>query len=139
MPYDLILDINGALIKIQVKSAWFCKKTQNYVVDNRRTKTNRRKMIRENYIESDFDFALVYIEDLDVCYIFPSAVFISYGGAISLVEAEKRQRKPRSANYRESWDMIEEWASYRETDMRQSLKFGETLSNGNSEPSSQMR
>ena len=48
LPYDLVLDINGNFLKIQVKSAWFDETQQNYMVDNRRTKTNRRIMIREN-------------------------------------------------------------------------------------------
>ncbi|MCB0559991.1 MAG: hypothetical protein KDD09_13655 [Phaeodactylibacter sp.] len=44
LPYDLVLDVDGALIKVQVKSAWWDVKKGNYVVDNRRTKTNRRVM-----------------------------------------------------------------------------------------------
>ena len=46
LPYDLVLDVNSNLIKIQVKSAWFDSHKENYVVDNRRTRTNRRKMVR---------------------------------------------------------------------------------------------
>ncbi len=53
-PYDLIFDINGKLAKIQVKCAWFDKNRNNYVVDNRRTKTNRRFMLRSKYSASDF-------------------------------------------------------------------------------------
>lgn len=64
LPYDLILDINGKLVGIQVKSAWFDVSKQNYVVDNRRTKTNRRQMVRSSYKISDFDFAVVHIPDL---------------------------------------------------------------------------
>ena len=63
LPYDLVLDVNGSLIKIQVKSAWFDQRKENYVVDNRRTKTNRRVMRRSQYCENDFDFAVIYIED----------------------------------------------------------------------------
>ena len=59
MPYDLVLDINGHLFNIQVKSAWFDSKKGNYVVDNRRTRTNRRQMVRSSYRCSDFDFAVV--------------------------------------------------------------------------------
>jgi hypothetical protein len=46
---------------VQVKNSWFDEKANNYVVDNRRTKTNRRIMLREVYDQSDFDFALAYI------------------------------------------------------------------------------
>ncbi len=109
LPYDLVFDIENAFIKIQVKYAWFDKRTENYVVDTRRTKTNRREMIRETYQTNDFDFALIYIEDLEIFYVFPVEVFIDYGSAIHLVEAERRQRKPRSADYREAWNLITEY------------------------------
>jgi PD-(D/E)XK endonuclease len=105
-PYDLALDILGSILTIQVKSAWFDTKRQNYVVDNRRTKTNRRVMIRENYKVEDFDFAVIFIEELDVFYVMPSEVFISYGSEIHLVETVKRQRKPKSEQYRNAWNLI---------------------------------
>jgi lipopolysaccharide export LptBFGC system permease protein LptF len=104
--YDLIFDVADRLVKIQVKSAWFDQQKQNFVVDNRRTKTNRRHIKRENYTENDFDFAVLYIQELDVCYIMPTEVFISYGSEIHLVEDAKRQRKPQSAKYREAWELI---------------------------------
>jgi hypothetical protein len=58
-PYDLVFDVSGTLVKIQVKSAW-----------------------------------------LDT----PSS-------EIHLVEAEKRQRKPRSIKYREAWQLILQYAA----------------------------
>ena len=106
LPYDLALDISGSILTIQVKSAWFDTKRQNYVVDTRRTKTNRRVMIRANYEVKDFDFAVIFIEELDVFYVMPSDVFISYGSEIHLVEAVKRQRKPKSGEYRNAWNLI---------------------------------
>jgi hypothetical protein len=45
MPYDLVFDVNDALVKVQIKAAWYYEKVGNYVVDNRRTKTNRRTMM----------------------------------------------------------------------------------------------
>ncbi len=59
LPYDLVFDVDGALVKIQVKLGWYDRRTGNYVADNRRTKTNRRVMIRDCYRATDFDFALV--------------------------------------------------------------------------------
>ena len=112
LPYDLVFDVGTRLVKIQVKSAWFDRSAENYVVDNRRTKTNRRNMIRAPYQSSDFDFAIAHIDTLDIFYIFPSDIFISYGSEIHLVEAEKRQRKPRSAAYRERWDLIQAESSF---------------------------
>lgn len=114
LPYDLVLDIRGTLIKIQVKSAWYDASRQNYVVDNRRTKTNRRQMIRETYCLSDFDFAVIFIENLNVFYVFPCAVFISYASEIHLVESDKRQRKPKSSEFKNAWDLILQRAALKE-------------------------
>ncbi len=111
LPYDLVLDVNRKLIKVQVKSAWYDVAKQNYVVDNRRTKTNRRQMVRSAYETGDFDFAIVYIEDVEVFYVFPFEVFIQYGSEIHLVETGKRQRKPASSVYRNAWELIEQWAA----------------------------
>lgn len=61
LPYDLIADVNGKLARLQVKSAWFNAFDQNYCIDVRRTKTNRRQMLRSLYNNQDFDFALVYL------------------------------------------------------------------------------
>jgi PD-(D/E)XK nuclease superfamily protein len=125
MPYDLVFDVEGILVRIQVKCAWFDEPRGNYVVDNRRTKTNRRAMIREPYGPSDFDFALAYVQDYDLFYIFPVEVFISYGSELHLVEADKRQRKPRSAEYRDAWNLILQWAARKEISARQPVKLGE--------------
>ena len=115
LPYDLVLDIAGRFVKIQVKYAWFDEGKRNHVVDNRRTKTNRRTMVRSNYSLADFDFAICYIDALEVFYIFPCSVFTSYGSEIHLIETDKRQRKPRSAEFRNAWNLIEQWAASEET------------------------
>ncbi|MBI2646635.1 MAG: endonuclease [Deltaproteobacteria bacterium] len=128
LPYDLIFDVGGALVKIQVKSACLDESSLNYVVDNRRTKTNRRNMIRESYQLSDFDFALVYIAEKNLFYVLPVEVFIECGSEIHLVEEEKRQRKPRSAVYRDAWNLILQWATRGETYVGSPIKFGEACS-----------
>ncbi|GAB4463028.1 MAG: hypothetical protein OHK0029_31000 [Armatimonadaceae bacterium] len=135
LSYDLVFDVHGALVKVQVKHAWFDALRGNYVVDTRRTKTNRRKMLRSKYCVRDFDFALVYIADIDVFYIFPVQVFTGYASEIHMVESDKRQRKPRSVAYRDAWHLIERWAACRETDMCLSVEFGEAPDEGNPEPS----
>jgi hypothetical protein len=84
-------------------------------------------MVREAYSPDDFDFALVYVEDMDIFYVFPCEVFIGYGSEIHLVEADKRQRRPKSADYRCAWDLISQWAVHRETGVRTPHKFGEAV------------
>ncbi len=110
LSYDLVFDVGRILVKIQVKYAWFDVKRGNYVVDVRRTKTNRRQMLRETYKVEDFDFAIVYLEELEVFYVIPCDVFINYGSEIHFVEAAKRQRKPKSSEFKNAWDLILQWA-----------------------------
>ncbi|MCU0424425.1 MAG: group I intron-associated PD-(D/E)XK endonuclease [Candidatus Kapabacteria bacterium] len=114
LSYDLVYEQSGSFIKIQVKSAWFDTSRKNWVIDTRRTKTNRRRMIRDSYSPDDFDFALVYIDELNIFYIFPVSVFIRYASEIHLVETDKRQRKPQSALYRNAWNLLTERAVHKE-------------------------
>lgn len=113
LPYDLALDVNGKLLKIQVKSAWHYN--GSYTVDTRRTKTNRRRMVRQRYGDKDFDFAILYLDRLNTFYVMPISAFSAYKSGISLVETETRQRKPKSAEYRERWDLLSKRAVQPET------------------------
>ena len=106
LAYDLAVDIQGMLLRIQVKSAWFNAQARYYVIDARRTKTNRRRMLRQRYGQNDFDFAIIYLPDLYLFYVMPVSVFSTYGSTITFVESDKRQRKPKSAEYRERWDLL---------------------------------
>ncbi|MBI3292585.1 MAG: endonuclease [Elusimicrobia bacterium] len=128
LPYDLVFDIGNRLIKVQVKCAWLDESSQNYVVDNRRTKTNRRQMVREDYKSTDFDFALVYLPERNVFYVYPVTVFISFASEIHMVEVEKRQRRPRSSAYRDAWNLITPWALQEGTSARLPVKVGEAVS-----------
>jgi hypothetical protein len=135
LPYDLVLDIAGDLVKVQVKSAWYYQPDDVWYVDNRRTQTNRRVMKRSKYNDLDFDFALVYLDTPDLFYVFPAAVFNAYASSIAIVESSKRQRPPRSAEYRDAWALISIWAAREETLVRQPVKVGEASCGGDPEPS----
>ncbi len=63
-------------------------------------------MVRENYCITDFDFAIIYIDALHVFYSIPVTDFITYSSEINLVETDKRQRKPKSAIFREAWQLL---------------------------------
>ena len=115
LPYDLVFDISGSLVKVQVKCAWQDDASGNFVVDTRRTQTNRRIMVRKEYQPYDFDFALVYLPACNLFYIFPVETFISYGSEIHMVEMAKRQRRPRSWVYREAWPALAAMAELHRT------------------------
>ncbi|MFY9484358.1 MAG: group I intron-associated PD-(D/E)XK endonuclease [Patescibacteria group bacterium] len=128
LPYDIAVDLNGKLIRIQIKHAWFVPANNYFAVDVRRTKTNRRVMRRERYNNEDFDLAIVYIDQGPVFYVIPVEIFVRYGSTIALVEVEKRQRKPIAAAYRERWDLLSSWAARSVTSGAIPVKFGEALS-----------
>jgi len=106
LPYDLSIDKNGKLIRLQVKAAWFNENKDMYLVDNRRTRTNRREMKRKVYGNDDFDFAILCILEENIFYIMPIETFTNYASSIAMIESSKRQRLPRSAEYRERWDLL---------------------------------
>lgn len=135
LPYDLALDLNGKLLRIQVKCAWYDSSADAYMVDARRTKTNRKRMLRGYYGSNDFDFAIVYIDKPQTFYVMPVFAFLTYKGTISFIVTKKRQRRPKSATYREKWDLLSEWAAQPVTAEQTPVKFGEALT-GNTEPSS---
>ncbi len=106
LAYDMAIDKDGRLIRIQVKHSWYNERDKAYVVDVRRTKTNRRQMKREKYLDDDFDIAIVYLGDIKVFYVIPVQIFNSFASTIYFVEDGKRQRIPKSAVYKERWDLL---------------------------------
>jgi len=106
LAYDLAVDCNNRLIRVQIKAAWYNENKAMYLVDNRRTRTNRRTMIRKCYGKSDFDIAIMVILEKRVFYVMPVEVFTSYASSIAIIEDVKRQRPPRSHEFRERWDLI---------------------------------
>lgn len=105
LPYDLVIVNNSKFIK-QVKSAWYDENSKNYIVDSRKGRTNRKFCRHEKYCNDDFDFAILFIQDLELFYVMPSDIFNQYGASISLVVSDKRQRKPKSDTYKEAWYLI---------------------------------
>lgn len=134
LPYDLAIDQNRKLIRIQVKHAWYDKSKHMYLVDSRQTKTNRRRMIRKKYSDQEVDFVIIYLGDRRVSYIMPIEIFNSYVSSISIVEDEKRQRPPKSAEYRERWDLLSNGSLVRQRISENPSNSVEPL-HGNTEPS----
>jgi PD-(D/E)XK endonuclease len=46
-------------------------------------------MLRSLYTADDFDFAVIFIGEWNVYYVFPVSVFINYGSEVHLIETEK--------------------------------------------------
>lgn len=127
LPYDLVIDVEGKLVKIQSKNAWFDKNRKFFLIDTRRTKTNRRVMRRDEYNNKDFDFAIAYVHPLELFFVIPVDDFLSFKSSVYLQAAsnKKRQRKPKASKYRNAWNLIQNWAVSEETLACTPVKFGE--------------
>ncbi len=101
LPYDLALDQNGKLTKIQIKSAW--KRRNVFMVDSRRTRTNRLVMKRAPYQKGDFDFAVIYIQEKESYYIMPFIEFATFKSEITL-ESSRECCKTRM--YKNAWHLL---------------------------------
>lgn len=106
MPYDLAVDREGTIFRIQVKLAWYDAKNAAYQISVKRSQTNRKVYKYTRYTPADFDFLVGWLADLDVFYIFPAEFACSFSGSITIVEGEKRQRAPRSAWFRNRWELL---------------------------------
>lgn len=106
LPYDLVVDTGESLVRAQVKSAWKDTKTANYVIDSRRTKTNRRKMLRSYYSQDECDVVIAYIPDHDTFFLFDIETFCEFRSSIYLAPKKRAGKQLRSCPYREKWDLI---------------------------------
>lgn len=105
--YDLVFDIAGRLLKIQVKAAWKDERSNTHYCGTRMMKTNRKVYKSAFYNANDFDFALIYVDDFGVFYVVPVSEFVKYRGDMTLAERDTIHKKPRSAKFREAWDLLE--------------------------------
>lgn len=109
LPYDIALDVGGALIKIQVKMAWYSKQDDFWCVDTRRSQTNRRRYKHTKYSMNDFDFLIAWIPEHDAFYVIPTETVMSFKSNISFVEPgahSRPHRAHRSAEFRNRWDLL---------------------------------
>lgn len=108
LPYDIAIAQSGKLTRIQVKMAWFSAKDTAYLVDIRRSQTNRKHYKYTKYKKTDFDYLIAWLPNIDIFYIFPSHFACSYAGGIYMSETQKQKRpkKPRSAEYRNAWHLL---------------------------------
>lgn len=106
--YDLVLDINNKLLKIQVKSAYICVDGSVKCCGARRTLTNRTIVKYKTYDKGDFDFVIVYNPHTDDYYIIPEDIFLLSSSQYSLIPAgTQREIKGNPEQYKNNWKLLE--------------------------------
>jgi hypothetical protein len=102
-PYDVILDLGGRFISVQVKSTSFQAsnlKPGNFVANLRHSHGGTGRY----YEESDFDYLAVYCIPRDIWYIIPSAAVAHNYGVRVLPGDKQNQWEP----YREAWHLLQD-------------------------------
>jgi hypothetical protein len=103
--YDVVLDLGGRFISVQVKSTSFQAKNLkpgNFVASLR----NNHGGIGRYYEESDFDYLAVYCIPKDIWYIIPSAV-AAHNYAARVRPGDKQNQWEQ---YREAWHLLQDRA-----------------------------
>ncbi len=102
LPYDLAIDLDGRLIRVQVKSTLYRRRRLGY----KYVCLLRRHIFRSTrpYLQSEFDFLAIYLIPRDIWYIIPSKVAVQRT-AILLCPDNERNRYHR---YREAWHLLRE-------------------------------
>jgi hypothetical protein len=92
--YDLIVDVEGKLVRVQVKSAHRAGEYGGYTFHAHGNSC-------EAYRANEIDVLVAYVVPEDVWYVFPVAVFRRYK-AMKLFPSSRR-RMSKFEKYREAW------------------------------------
>lgn len=106
--YDLILDVNSRLLKIQIKSAYIAYDGSIKCGGARRTLTNRTITKYKTYKKGDFDFVIIYNPHNEDYYIVPEDTYLASSSEFNLVPSGKqRQIKGNPEQYKNNWKLLE--------------------------------
>ena len=101
-PYDLIVEHNGRVFRIQVKSV-FTTSRWGYSVSVAR---NRQHKPIVPYSAQEIDFLAAYVVAHDAWYIIPVAEIASLAHIRLYPEGAKRQDGAHFEKYRDAWDLL---------------------------------
>jgi hypothetical protein len=101
-PYDLVIEENGRLLRIQVKSVFttarwgYCIAVAHHALHH--------PMVQ--YSAQEIDFIAAYVVAHDAWYVVPVAEIASLGHIRLYPEGAKRQDGAYFEKYREAWDLL---------------------------------
>lgn len=105
--YDLIIDTETRLLKIQVKSAYLASDGSIKCAGSRRSLTNRVTTKYKTYNKGDFDYVIVYNPHTEDYYIIPEDIFLESGSEFNLVPSgTQRVIKTNPDQYKNNWTSL---------------------------------
>jgi len=100
-PYDLVVEANGRLLRIQVKSVFTTARWGYSVVAVR---GHGRPVVQ--YSAQEVDFMAAYVVPHDAWYIVPHSEIVSCTQILLYPEGTKRSGGARFEKYREAWHLL---------------------------------
>jgi PD-(D/E)XK endonuclease len=100
--YDLVVEANGRLLRIQVKSA-FTSQRWGYSVAVSRQGQHRHTV---QYTADEIDFVAAYVVPHDAWYIVPVGEIVSRAHIRLYPEGAKKRKGGLFEKYREAWDLL---------------------------------
>ena len=101
-PYDVVIEENGRVLRIQVKSV-FTTSRWGYSISVAR---NRACKPVVQYSPQEIDFIAAYVVAHDAWYIIPVAEIANLAHIRLYPESAKRQDGAHFEKYREAWDLL---------------------------------
>jgi hypothetical protein len=97
--YDMVIDNDGRLVRVQIKSTMSKRSGGLYYLCNLRTGN-----VKKSYQKGEFDFVAAYVIPLDVWFIIPAgAVVTGKSRAILLFPSSATSKY---GAYKEAWDLL---------------------------------
>jgi hypothetical protein len=102
--YDLVIEENGRLLRIQVKSVFTTSRWGYSISVQRHSRGHGRPVIQ--YSAHEIDFIAAYVVPHDAWYIIPVFEIVSRAHIRLYPEGAKRNDGTLFEKYREAWDLL---------------------------------
>lgn len=106
--YDIILDVNNKLFKIQIKSVYLSSENRLQCSGAKRSLTNRVTTKYKKYNKGDFDFVIAYYQETNDFYIIPDDIFLESSSDFRLSKlGTQRKMKNNPELLLNNWSLLE--------------------------------
>lgn len=107
LPYDLAIDVDGQLIRFQIRTAWYNEPNDSYMGNVRCARTNRKNYSFKLHNYEKMDFFIYVIQSLEKFYVVPVSVMRLFKSGVYLIPHRPRRKTPLSLEaYCGNWELI---------------------------------
>ena len=99
LPYDLAIDLDGKIIRLQIRTAYKSKNNNSYIGNIRIAKTNRKKY---GYVLPDFskiEYFVFVIQELNEIFVIPTDIIKYKKSSIYISSTNKHKKYLNNFNF----------------------------------------